>query len=164
MFPRLSMKDGTLTDASPVGAVMRRLEPLCISLAVHKIRTSTQTTVVDSWNPRCFRTLSGHGKHALRSPVFLFVCTVVKRDMCLRARCDGVPEGFTNKDPAHGNATLRHCVVLVQKGLQTKFMGVSTPSGLKATTLLPLGGWIYFDTTVSRTSEIFGAEIFTCCA
>ncbi|KAH9066850.1 hypothetical protein EDB87DRAFT_465520 [Lactarius vividus] len=51
--------------------------------------------------------------------------------------------------------------LLVQKGLQTKFMGISMPSRPKA---MPLGSWIYFDTTVSCAIEIFGAEIFTCCA
>ncbi|KAI9436209.1 family S53 protease [Lactarius indigo] len=54
-----------------------------------------------------------------------------KRDMRLHERRDGVPEGFTSKGPAPGNAALRLHIALVQndiKGLQTKLMDVSTPS------------------------------------
>ena len=55
----------------------------------------------------------------------------VKRDMHLHERSDGVPEGFTSKGPAPGNATLRFRLALVQndiEGLQTKLIDISTPS------------------------------------
>ena len=54
-----------------------------------------------------------------------------KRDLRLHEHRDGVPEGFTNKGPAPGNATLHFRIALVQndiEGLKTKLMDVSTPS------------------------------------
>ncbi len=54
-----------------------------------------------------------------------------KRDMRLHERRDGVPEGFTGKGLAPGNATLRLRIALAQndiEGLQTKLMDVSTPN------------------------------------
>ncbi|KAH9049037.1 family S53 protease [Lactarius hengduanensis] len=118
--------------------------------------------------------------------------------MRLHERRDGIPEGFTSKGPAPGNAALRLRIALVQndiEGLQTKLMDIGTPSspqygqwlskeevgtfvtpkhetvtavkewlsanGLRATVFSPYGDWIYFDTTVSRASELFDAEFFT---
>ncbi|KAH8978047.1 subtilisin-like protein [Lactarius hatsudake] len=54
-----------------------------------------------------------------------------KRDMRLHERRDSVPEGFTSKGPAPGDAALRFRLALVQndtEGLQTKLMDISTPS------------------------------------
>ncbi len=54
-----------------------------------------------------------------------------KRDVRLYERRDAVPEGFTNKGPAPGNAPLHLHIALVQndiEGLQPKLMDVSTPS------------------------------------
>ncbi|KAH9173053.1 family S53 protease [Lactarius sanguifluus] len=51
--------------------------------------------------------------------------------MRLHERCDSVPEGFTSKGPAPGDAALRFRIALVQndtEGLQTKLMDISTPS------------------------------------
>ncbi|KAI9451983.1 subtilisin-like protein [Lactarius psammicola] len=54
-----------------------------------------------------------------------------KRDMHLHERRDAVPEGFTNKGAAPGDAPLHLRIALVQndiEGLQTKLMDISTPS------------------------------------
>ncbi|KAH9032915.1 family S53 protease [Lactarius pseudohatsudake] len=51
--------------------------------------------------------------------------------MRLHERRDGIPEGFTSKGPAPGNAALRLRIALVQndiEGLQTKLMDIGTPS------------------------------------
>ena len=64
-------------------------------------------------------------------PLLVLASSHFKRDMFLHERRDGVPEGFTSKGPAPGNATLRFRIALVQndiEGLQTKLMDVSTPS------------------------------------
>ncbi|KAH8978043.1 family S53 protease [Lactarius hatsudake] len=54
-----------------------------------------------------------------------------KRDMRLHERRDGIPDGFTSKGPAPGNAALRLRIALVQnniEGTQTKLMDVSGKS------------------------------------
>ncbi|KAI9440719.1 hypothetical protein H4582DRAFT_1490269 [Lactarius indigo] len=73
------------------------------------------------------------------------------------ACCDGVPEGFKSKSPASPHRAF-------SEGSPNQVHGRLYAKRPRVTALLPLGGQIHFDTTVSRTSEDFGAEISACCA